>query len=68
MIPDMSEIENKLYWTKGYEAGAENERVLLHDVLGRYLQLTQEPSELGDVELNPEWDRGFQAAMAIVKR
>jgi hypothetical protein len=26
MIPDMSEIENKLYWTKGYEAGVQLER------------------------------------------
>ena len=26
MIPDMSEIENKLYWTKGHEAGVQLER------------------------------------------
>jgi hypothetical protein len=26
MIPDMSELENKLYFTKGYEAGVELER------------------------------------------
>jgi hypothetical protein len=26
MIVDMSEIENKLYWTKGHEAGVQLER------------------------------------------
>ena len=26
MIPDMTEIENKLYWTKGHEAGVQLER------------------------------------------
>jgi len=26
MIPDMSELENKLYFTKGYEAGVQLER------------------------------------------
>jgi hypothetical protein len=26
MIPDMTEIANKLYFTKGYEAGVEAER------------------------------------------
>ena len=68
MTIDMKDMSGKILWEKGFEAGAEHERVLLHDILGRYFQLTQEPSELGDVELNPEWDRGFQAAMAIIKR
>jgi hypothetical protein len=26
MIPDMTEIANKLYWTKGHEAGVQLER------------------------------------------
>lgn len=35
--------------------------------LESYFELTQEPNEDGSVEANPEWDRGFQAAMAILR-
>jgi hypothetical protein len=35
MIPDMSEIENKLYWTKGHEAGVQLERNRIMRLLKR---------------------------------
>jgi len=35
--------------------------------LESYFELTQEPNEDGTVTENPEWDRGFQAAMALVR-
>lgn len=37
------------------------------EALERYFELTKEPNEDGTVNNNPEWDRGFQAAMAIIR-
>jgi len=37
------------------------------EALERYFELTQEPSEDGSLNDNKEWDRGFQAAMAIIR-
>ena len=37
------------------------------DALQRYFELTQEPNEDGTIDENPEWDRGYQAAMAIIR-
>jgi hypothetical protein len=37
------------------------------EAMESYFELTQEPNEDGTVTDNPEWDRGFQAAMAIVR-
>lgn len=36
-------------------------------ILEAYLDLTREPDEFGDPEENPEWEAGYQAAIAIVK-
>lgn len=36
-------------------------------VLENYFELTQEPNEDGTTDDNPEWDKGFQAAMAIIR-
>jgi hypothetical protein len=36
MIPDMSEIENKLYWTKGHEAGVQLERNRIIRLIKRF--------------------------------
>jgi len=38
------------------------------EVLQRYFELTQEPNEDGTVDENPEWSRGYQAAMAIIRQ
>ena len=35
--------------------------------LEQYFELTTIPNDEGVVEHNPEWDAGFQAAIAIVK-
>ena len=35
--------------------------------LESYYELTQEPDEDGNVTDNPEWDKGFQAAMSIIR-
>ena len=37
------------------------------EALESYFELTQEPSEDGSLSYNPEWDRGYQAAMAIIR-
>ena len=37
------------------------------EVLERYFKLTQEPNEDGTVNDNPEWDNGFQSAMAVIR-
>jgi hypothetical protein len=42
MIIDMSEIENKLYWTKGYEAGVQLERK-------RIIKLIKDLAETRDI-------------------
>ena len=69
-----SEFETQLHNTEVhlevYRKGDEpihlvKEKVL--EGLQRYLELTQEPNEDGTATDNPEWDRGFQAAMALVR-
>jgi hypothetical protein len=35
-MPDMSEIENKLYWTKGHEAGVQLERNRIIRLIKRF--------------------------------
>jgi hypothetical protein len=35
--------------------------------LQSYFELTCEPNENGVVDENPEWDKGFQAAIALIK-
>jgi hypothetical protein len=47
--------------------GATRERERILKNLRQYFELTQEPDEHGNVEINEDWDRGFQAAMAIAK-
>jgi len=42
MIPDMSELENKLYFTKGYEAGVQLERK-------RIIKLIQDLADTRDI-------------------
>ena len=37
------------------------------EALERYFELTLEPSEDRFLVQNPEWDRGYQAAMAIIR-
>lgn len=36
-------------------------------VLEWYWEASQEPFEDGSFDENPEWDKGFQAAMAILR-
>lgn len=51
----------------GIEAGMAAEQLRIIKSLESYFELTQEPNEDGTPNENPEWDRGFQAAMAIIK-
>lgn len=51
----------------GYKQGMEDERNLIGKYLQKYFELTQEPDDEGNVEVNEEWDRGFQAAIAIIR-
>jgi hypothetical protein len=62
---DVSIVE-KLYWTKGVDHGRELERKAIIKMLEDYFALAQEPFDNGNTNDNPEWDRGFQAAMAII--
>ena len=36
-------------------------------MLNSFFDLTQEPSEQKHEEPNPEWDAGFQAAIALIR-
>jgi hypothetical protein len=60
--------EPKVSWDYelGFEEGAEDELKRIQKYLQAYFDMTQEPEEQGLIEKNPEWDRGFQAAMALV--
>lgn len=44
-----------------------SERKRIIKQLQNYFELTCEPNENGVVDENPEWDRGFQAAIALIK-
>lgn len=46
--------------------GVMDERKRILEMLEDYFKLTQEPGDNGPEE-NPEWDRGFQAAIALIK-
>jgi hypothetical protein len=50
----------------GMNAGVIAERSRIVKSLRSYFDLTQELDERGVTEINKEWDRGFQAAIAIV--
>ena len=50
----------------GMNAGVIAERSRIVKSLRSYFDLTQELDERGVTEINEEWDRGFQAAIAIV--
>ncbi len=39
MMIDMKDMSNKLYWTLGYEAGAELERDRIHKAIYDYFRL-----------------------------
>jgi hypothetical protein len=51
---------------RAFNSGIAHERQEVIKSLRSYLELTQEPNEDGEVEVNEEWDRGFQAAIAIL--
>jgi hypothetical protein len=46
--------------------GATRERERILKNLRQYFELSQEPDEDGNVEVNEEWDCGFQAALALI--
>lgn len=56
---------------KDYNAGMrqgrieEQESILM--MLETFYELTQEPDDEGKVTDNPEWDNGFQSAIALIK-
>jgi len=52
---------------KSKEVGKLTEQIRIVKMLQDYFELTQEPDEKGNVTDNPEWDRGYQAAIAIIK-
>jgi hypothetical protein len=49
------------------KAGIKIERERLIKAAEAYFDLTQEPNEDGSINQNPEWDRGYQAALAILR-
>lgn len=54
-------------FNSGYLQGAWDERMRITKALADYFEITQEPDDEGNVTENLEWDRGFQAAMALIK-
>jgi hypothetical protein len=55
------------YVLNHYEQGIADERQRIIDKLQSYFELTQWSEEHEGSEPNPEWDAGFQAALALVK-
>lgn len=50
-----------------FDAGYKEATDDLINSLEDYLDLTRMPSDDGKVEDNPEWEAGFQAAIAILR-
>jgi hypothetical protein len=61
-----TDLEKLLAMTR--HNGEMSERIRIIDLLKNYFELTKEPDDEGVVTDNPEWDAGFQAAMALIKR
>jgi hypothetical protein len=57
----------KTFWGDGYKAGKKAEREQIIKQLQDYFDLTLEPNEDGSICENPEWDNGFQVAIALIK-
>jgi len=51
---------------RAFNSGVAHDRQEVIASLTSYFKLTQEPNEDGETEVNEDWDRGFQAAIAIV--
>lgn len=71
IIRKNNQTDLDLYWQAGYDTGLRrgkfkhNQKALKE--LENYFELTQMPNDKGKVTKNIEWDRGYQAAMAIIK-
>jgi hypothetical protein len=59
----MGMIDNTVYDKKLWQSGREYERMAIAKMLREYFEITQ--SE--ELDPNPEWDAGFQAAIAIIE-
>lgn len=69
-IPDIkrSLVESGIAgFNDGYHAGLKAERDRIIQRLNDYFDLTLMPNDTGRIEPNPEWDNGFQAAIAVIK-
>tara|TARA_B110000285_G_C14667699_1_gene398931 strand:- start:221 stop:436 length:216 start_codon:yes stop_codon:yes gene_type:complete len=54
-------------FNSGVLSGKDLMRKQLIEMLLTYLDLTNEPNEDGNYAEEPEWDRGFQAAIALIE-
>jgi hypothetical protein len=54
-------------FNSGVLSGRDLQHVHLLKMLLSYLALTNEPDENGNHTVNPDWDAGFQAAIALIK-
>ena len=54
-------------YKQGFKAGRKAERERIIQRLIDYFELTQEPGDHGLIDVNEEWDSGFQAAIALIK-
>ena len=54
-------------FNSGVIAGKESEKRRVFAAVLNYYALSNEPDEFGHYNNNPEWDAGYQAAMAIIK-
>jgi hypothetical protein len=48
-------------FTRGVEAGAKSEKERIINMLNDYFSIDYNPQE------NPEWDAGFQSAIALIR-
>lgn len=61
----MTEIKDT--WQLGVQHGTMKEHKRIIEMLQGYFELTQEPDDHGNITNNPEWDRGFSAAIALIR-
>jgi len=61
-IEQMTDGQREIFY-----AGAIGEKTRVLNALRSYFELTRFSEEVEGAEPNSEWDRGYQAAMAIVQ-
>jgi hypothetical protein len=65
--PKKLEMIARDWYAEGLKVAAQNAQQNSLKILESYFDLTRYSEEVEGAEPNPEWDRGYQAAMAILR-